>query len=342
MLNTIKLWFFYCLANFAVLFAAAGASAHSLEHGIEIAASDQPTRNSTRALIGAFRMTGDDDYLEQAWQAISPALRSDTPDVTVLIDAATIAQARHEFADAQRLLADALRQQPGNSQAWLMLAMIHTVTGDWVTARHACMQVRGLPLLATAACLAQVEQLQSTDNRWATALLALLQTAPDDAANPEMRAWFESVAGDVMVAQDPDMAIGWYRSSLRRVERAQVRAALVDALLRLGRLDDARSAVNAGAPSLPLTVRRFIIAKRSGQFSDVVDDVRAAHHDFVHWIEDNDWEHAREMARFYLDVMDRPALARQLAVKNLSLQKEAEDRLLERRTRGSDVYASAP
>ena len=55
--------------------------------------------------------------------------------------------------------------------------------------------------------------------------------------------------------------------------------------------------------------------------------------EFTEWIADEDWLHAREMARFYIDVDDRPDLARRLALINLDLQREPEDERLERRTR---------
>ena len=53
------------------------------------------------------------------------------------------------------------------------------------------------------------------------------------------------------------------------------------------------------------------------------------------WIAAEDWLHAREMARFYLDVVERPALARQLAEVNIKLQREPEDIRLFERTRAT-------
>jgi len=55
--------------------------------------------------------------------------------------------------------------------------------------------------------------------------------------------------------------------------------------------------------------------------------------EFAAWIAAEDWLHAREMTRFFLDVEQRPALARRLAVQNLSVQREPEDLRLEERTR---------
>jgi len=55
--------------------------------------------------------------------------------------------------------------------------------------------------------------------------------------------------------------------------------------------------------------------------------------EFEAWISNEDWLHAREMTRFFVDVVDRPDLARRLALINIGLQREPEDLRLETRTR---------
>jgi len=55
--------------------------------------------------------------------------------------------------------------------------------------------------------------------------------------------------------------------------------------------------------------------------------------EFNIWIANKDWLHAREMTRFFIDVVDRPDRARRLALINVSLQREPEDLRLEKRTR---------
>ena len=60
--------------------------------------------------------------------------------------------------------------------------------------------------------------------------------------------------------------------------------------------------------------------------------IRKLTHRFEHWISHEDWTHAREKTRFYLDVVERPALARRLAEINLTIQQEPEDRMLALRT----------
>ena len=116
-------------------------------------------------------------------------------------------------------------------------------------------------------------------------------------------------------------------------ESTQVRAALVDVLLTSEKLKQAADVLNAGSGALPLDVRRLIVARRTGRENAVRAEIAAADREFRHWIADEDWLHAREMARFYLDVLERPALARRLAALNASLQHEPEDLLLSRRTR---------
>ena len=112
------------------------------------------------------------------------------------------------------------------------------------------------------------------------------------------------------------------------VENTQVRSALVDVLLANNRLADAEAALENGSGALPLDVRRLILAKRQGRIADVTARVEAFDHRFREWIAAEDWLHAREMARFYLDVVDRPKVGRRLAVINFAFQKEPEDQRL--------------
>jgi hypothetical protein len=129
-------------------------------------------------------------------------------------------------------------------------------------------------------------------------------------------------------------AIDYYWRSIRLQESTQVRSALIDVLLAENELEQARQSLPEDTTALPLMVRRLIIANRLGIANSVKADIARADREFRNWIADEDWLHAREMARFYLDVHKQPQLARRLAVINLALQREPEDLRLEQRTRG--------
>lgn len=323
------------------LVVAEPSLAHDVDHHHKSHALTSPApskiygpelQTDIRQLVGNFRRTGDDHYLDVAWARLEPLLVEGRSGPEVLIDAAMIAQSRHDFGEALKLVYQALERSPGNFQAWLLVASIRLVLGDNDAAAYACAQLRNVPLLVTVTCKARVALTQDATAAPVRQLIALLAALPPEDSGSGLLAWSLAVAGDAMVrSEEHGQAVGYYERSLRSQESTQVRAALVDTLLLLGKYDRAETILTAGAPALPLVVRAQIVAKRIGHPSqDLIDRMDA---EFQSWIRNDDWLHAREMARFYLDVLERPALARQLAVMNLTQQREPEDLLLELRTR---------
>ncbi len=317
------------------LLTSSSSFAHDVHH-------HQPTQRAyavttahssddVRALIRAFRQTGDDRNLDAAWSRLHPLLAHDIQDVSVLIDAATIAQSRHDFDTALALIDRALVSQPGFDQAWLLLASIQLVRGNPEQAESACDRLRNVPTLVAVTCRARTAIARGEHAHALKTLTALLPAVDKASANPEALAWTLSVVGDAAAALDPALAIDHYEQSLEMVESTQVRAALIDVLLTVDRLAAARRVLETGHNALPLAVRRLIVAVRMGEADVIADDIEQMDHEFRHWIADKDWAHAREMARFYIDVLDRPELAQRLVRINLGLQREPEDVSLARR-----------
>lgn len=308
-------------------FANSPGFAHELhnEHAMAHAETED-----VPALIQAFRETGDDEYLDRAWKIIEPRIDVGADDAEILINAALVAQARHEFSSAAGLTRKAIAIQPHNNQAWLLLASIHLVQGEAAEADTACRQLRNVPLLVSMTCQARVElagdEVAGTFNRFAR----VLDVAELSNQDSDLHAWSLSVAGDLAkAAGEPSRAMQFYTRSLELAESTQVRSALVDVLIEQDAFADAASVIAAGAPALPLEIRRMIVAKTLGH--DVAHAIHHADHEFRHWIADEDWLHAREMARFYMDVLERPELAQRLAHINLTQQREPEDLLLAQR-----------
>lgn len=316
----------------ATALASSPAFAHDVhgEYDDEHASARLETGDFT-ALVRAFRKTGDDEYLDRAWAFIEPLLEARSDDAGILINAALVAQARHEFSRAADLTRKAIAIQPGNNQAWLLLASIHLVRGQGAEAGAACRQLRDVPLLVSMTCQARVELAGDDVSRTFDRFMRVLEVTESSVHDSDLLAWSLSVAGDLAkVADAQTQAMQLYARSLELAESTQVRSALVDVLIEQGAFEAAATVIDAGAPALPLEVRRMIVSKALGR--DVARDIRRADHEFRHWIADGDWLHAREMARFYMDVLERPELAQRLAHINLSQQREPEDLLLARRT----------
>ncbi len=287
-----------------------------------------------RSLLISFRETGDDHNLDKAWLLLEPTIESGAASGETLVVAAFVAQSLHDFTAAEQLITRALEFNPGNDEAWLLLASIHLVRGESESAAAACARLRNVPPLVLLTCKARVALVRGEHALALPRLIGVLNIADTGQTPADLLAWSYSVAGDLAVAGGhPQQAEDLYRHSLALAERSQVRAALVDVLLTDGDNDGAWQALDAGAPSLPLLVRRFIAAKRLNRLHELEPEWAKVRQEFDAWIANEDWLHAREMTRFYIDVVDRPVVARRLALINIGLQREPEDLRLELRTR---------
>lgn len=289
------------------------------------------SKDDVRDLLRRFRETGDDAWLDRAWTNVESELADG--DADLLVDAAFVAQARHDFDRALDLTRRALDKRRNFDQAWLLLASVHLVRGETAAAKHACRELQQAHWLAIVGCHARVAHAEGKAGEVRARLERLLAATPELAIDPGLSAWAYGIAGDLAVAgSDSAQAIDHFTQSLGIAESTQVRAALVDVLIRENKLHDAQHVLDDGAGALPLDVRRMIVAKRSGREHEIASAVADADREFQSWIAAKDWLHAREMSRFYLDVMERPELASNLARINLTVQKEPEDQDLYRRS----------
>ena len=86
---------------------------HDGHHGESDGSTDVA---EVRALVVSFRETGDDRRLDEAWTLLEPAIESATGDPETLITAAFVAQSRHEFTYALRLIEKALAINSNNDE----------------------------------------------------------------------------------------------------------------------------------------------------------------------------------------------------------------------------------
>jgi Tfp pilus assembly protein PilF len=94
-----------------------------------------------RAYIEYGRKVGDARYMGYAEAVLAPWLGKSAPPVTALVHQATILQYRHEFGAARTVLQRALKTSPRNTQAWLLLAALDMLQGDYRSAGDDCSQV---------------------------------------------------------------------------------------------------------------------------------------------------------------------------------------------------------
>ncbi|WP_431286346.1 hypothetical protein [Roseateles chitinivorans] len=246
---------------------------------------------------------------------------------------ATVLQARHDFDPALEELDRLLRERglPAalQAQAELTRAGILQVRGRWDEARAGCHRLAAPPLSLTHghACLAELDSLQGKDDA-ATQRLAML-----DRAAGAPHAWIALLRAELAERQGIATAGPLYARALQLDDDLYVRAAYADWLLDAGRPKDAAAVVRAGQPEgldqIPdaLLLRLAIAWKRSADpgAERAATEVQQRF-DAAALRGDN--SHARERARFALDVRGDAATALKEALMNWAQQREPADAVL--------------
>jgi len=119
------------VASMRALRAKLDASPQNLAAAIDLAA----------AYVDYSRQIGDAHYAGYAEAVIAPWMAEPAPPATVLVTQATILQYRHQFGEARTLLQQALKRDPRHAQAWMTIATLDMVQGDYQSAGKDCAQV---------------------------------------------------------------------------------------------------------------------------------------------------------------------------------------------------------
>jgi len=148
-----------------------------------------------RAYIDFGRELGDAHYAGYAEAVIAPWISRKQPPVAALVLQAVILQYRHQFSDARRLLKEALQREPNDAQAWLTLATLEMVQGEYAAANEACARVaRTGGFTLGLACSGNLRSYLG-EARQATGLLALIEEkSPTQSSS--FRAWVEGLLAE--------------------------------------------------------------------------------------------------------------------------------------------------
>ena len=142
-----------------------------------------------RAYVDYGRKVGDAHYAGYAEAVIAPWMAKANPPPAVQVTQATILQYRHEFAPARALLEQAVRADPSLAQAWLSLASLDMLEGDYTRAEERCARAgRHGGRAVGLACSANV-RLYTGDAARGLALLAQVDT-------PALAAWIEGLRAE--------------------------------------------------------------------------------------------------------------------------------------------------
>lgn len=280
--------------------------------------------NAASALIAEGRASGDATLVSAASTLLSAHLAEGaSPDL--LTQAAVAAQYLHEFDRALDLLDRTLARDPGNIEALLTRTNILVVQGRLETASQDCrrLAVAGRPDIALL-CDATVNALGPAAPQAGDRLLAILKDARFDRA---LAAYAWSLSGEIALFQDEtQLALSHMEQAMALdPDSLRTRMLLADILLRLDRPAEALSSL-AGTPDTdPLLVRKAIAYRRLGQSENLDEAIAILERRFNQNIRQGEGAHAREEARFYLEVTQNPQLAADRAMVNWSHQREYED-----------------
>lgn len=283
---------------------------------------------AVRQAITLARQTADPRYLGQAQALIGAQWSNPVASYEVATLQATIEQSRHEFAQAKLTLQAALaKPTASHAQAWLTLATIERVQGNYKQSEIACNSINTpAAQIYAKACLLETQSLQGQWDASRKGFNALLR----EQALPSQQAWLLSLlAENEERAGNAPAALKNYALSLTLDNDGYTALAYADALLRQNQAALAIAALQNQPNSDSVLIRRAHAYKMLGDpqhqgIAQELDNRFAA----AAQREANNAGHAREQALHALHVKDQPKAALAYAQTNLQLQREGIDWLI--------------
>jgi Tfp pilus assembly protein PilF len=303
------------VAEMRVLRTALDASRNSLTAAIHLA----------HAYIDYGRQIGDAHYAGYAEAVIDPWVQAPVPPAAALVTQATILQYRHQFNEARDLLQRSVQVNPRDAQAWLTLATLEMVQGNYRKAALNCAQVASNADVQTGlTCFAG---LRSYTGRARESLAMLQQVATAaEGGSPAYKAWVEGLmAESAERLGDWTLAETHYRNALKLQPRDNfLLVAYADYLLDRARPQEV----------VPLLAEH---AQSDTAFLRLALAQEALHSDQVQryvWIMAARFEalrlrgseyFGREESRFALQLQHDPQTALDMGLRNWQMQREPWD-----------------
>lgn len=308
---------------------------------------------AAQAAIERSRRHGDPRELGAAQALLQPWWAQTSPPAAVRLLRATVLQGQHQFAAALTDL-DAVLAPPTPSstpsstlspthsstqapvavqaQALLTRASVHQVLGALGAAQADCQRLTQPPFhslnaevaLTARACLAELNSLGGQGREAQRRLAGLAHSAGPSPWLALLQAELAERLGDA--------AAGALYAQALQGGSVYARAAYADWLLQQGRPAQALALLPAEQAQADALLLRRAIALKQVNAADAGDAARQLAARFAAARERGPQNHAREEARFLLDVQGQPLPALALAQRNWQQQKEPADALLLART----------
>jgi tetratricopeptide (TPR) repeat protein len=303
------------ISEIKTLRATLDAAPHSLPAAIHLAG----------AYVDYGRQVGDAHYAGYAEAVIAPWMAQAHPAARVLVTQADILQYRHQFAEARDLLHKTLAMDRNNAQAWLTLATLDMVQGDYPSAGKDCSEVTanaGLEL--GLACSANLRSYTG-QARQSLALLRQAEAA-GDTVPANYQAWVQGLmAESAERLGDWPAAESHYLSALKLLPRDNfLLVAYADFLLDHARPQEVLTLLADHAQS-DTAFLRLALAQSAlhGEQAGRYTWIMAARFEAL-TLRGSDF-FGREQARFALELQHDPQSALDMARRNWQVQREPWD-----------------
>lgn len=271
------------------------------------------------------RSTGDARYLGHAFSVIEPWLKRTPVPIPVMLVHATLLQSRHFFAESRTELQAILTRDADNAQAWLTLATVALVQGDYSSANHACVHLAAVGgdfygLLCTA-------QLRMVDGhaRQAYALLSFIEN-PGPKAPPAIKAYIEGLMAEAASGTgDYDVAEKHFKAALQCAPGDNfLLADYADFLLDRGRPREVQTLL-ADYTQSDTSFLRLVMAEVASHDPRAWRDIAQMQDRFAAMDQRGSHVYERENAMFALHVLHDPKRALRLAQENWRVQRAPKD-----------------
>lgn len=298
---------------------------------------------AARGLIAEGRAAGDSRLVGASLGLLRPFMAE--PAVETLVLAATARQYQHDFTGALTLLDRAIAADPRHAEAILTRATIQIVLGRFDLAARDCKALHALPQ-PQLGYLCQATSLILTAQ--APKIYERLQviTGQPGLLEPGLHGWAVGLMGEIAMLQGDDEAAARHFAAVVAADPLAIRERLllVDVLLKGGRLNAALDLMKDVPDVDGVLIRRVLAAVALGD-SRTADPARAElARRFKLNLDLGLTAHAREEARYFLQIAGDPVQALARAKVNWALQHEIEDAqlLLDAAVAAGDPGAAKP
>jgi tetratricopeptide (TPR) repeat protein len=270
--------------------------------------------------------TGDPRYIGYAQAALKPWWDQPNPPTEVLMVRAKLREKNHQYDAAVADLERVVKREPDNSQAWLELANICRVQGNYERAEAACDHLdQTAGSLSATIARAPLLAVTGQAGQASLALAPIPDSLRERSAN--LYSWLLAMRGELARIQGDRKMAEYHLKSAVRHDPADTYAirAYADLLLDDDRAEAVADLTEEHRADNGVLLRAAIAATRLGRASAAGEPARILAERFKEIRLRGDKPHGRFAARFALEVEKKPQQALEIAMANWQEQKEYRD-----------------